>query len=210
MGVALGFLLGIAASAIAALVYEYGTRPKLKTVLDDSGRAQGQAPGNPPHEFYHLSVRNLPPMWPLPGRRPGWACRATLEVFNQDGSRAIPDAVPARWTSQPEPLLPAITGGQVGNLLDPARLVTARRVDVHEHEAQPLAIAVKFEGADDLHVFTNESYVFPRWQNPAWRLPRGTYRLLVTVYYERGRRQDVFELNNAGPRRDDVTVRASF
>jgi hypothetical protein len=146
----------------------------------------------------------MPTIRLLPGRRPAWACTASIDVFRRDGSRAITRDVIARWASQPEPLLPVIAQGQVGNVLDPARVMQARRMDVHEHSDEPIPVAVKFEGDPDCYIFTNESYQFPRWQNPAWRMPPGRYRLRVTVYYERGRAEREFELNNAGPRRDDV------
>jgi hypothetical protein len=113
VSIAIGFMLGILASGIAALVYEYGTRPLLQVLLDDSPRAQGQKPGQAPHEFYHLKVRNVPPRWPLLGRRPAWACKATIEVFDHNGKRVIPDTIIARWPSQPEPLIPAVNAGQV-------------------------------------------------------------------------------------------------
>ncbi|RKY10552.1 MAG: hypothetical protein DRP65_06420 [Planctomycetota bacterium] len=207
MELALGFLLGIIASGIAALVYEYSTRPLLKTLVDDSGRAQGQLPNEKPHEFYHLKVRNLPAKCPLPGRKPAWSCKANIEVFNTDGSRVIQDPIPARWTSQPEPLVPVLQAGQPANLLDPAKIITGRKVDVHGHEDQQLSIAVKFDGEPECHIFSNESYQFRRWQNPAWRLEIGTYRLRITLFYERGRSQDDFELRNSGPSRDDVQLR---
>jgi hypothetical protein len=198
-----GFLLGILASGIAWLITEYAAGPFLDVVADPN-RAQGQSPDNPPHEFYHVRVQNLPAKWPLPGRRPAWACTARIDVFRLDGSRAVPGDIIARWTSQPEPLLPVVSQGQVGNVLDPARLMQARRMDVHGHLEERVPVAVKFQGEPDCHVFTNESYLFPRWQNPSWRLPPGRYQLRVTVYYERGRAEKDFELRNDGLSRDDV------
>jgi len=201
------FLLGFLASATVAFLFEYGSRPKLRTLLDDSDRAQGKSNDNPPHEFYHLKVRNLQARCPLLNRRPAWSCKATLEVFNTDRSRAIQDSIQARWTSQPEPLSPHLKDGQVVNLLDPAKLVIARKVDVHQHEEQQLSAAIKFEGESDCHIFSNESYLFRKWQNPAWRLRNGTYRLRVTLYYERGRTEEDFELLNSGPSRNDFHLR---
>ena len=135
-----GFLLGILASGIAWLITEYAAGPLLDIVADPN-RAQGQSPGNPPHEFYHVRIRNLPARWPLPARRPAWACTARIDVFRQDGSRAITDGIVARWTSQPEPLLPVVSQGQVGNVLDPARLAQARRADVHGHLDERVSVA---------------------------------------------------------------------
>lgn len=204
--IVLGFILGIIASGIAAVVYEYASRPLLMTMLDDSGRARGQVPNNPPHEFYHLKVRNLPAKWPIPGRKPAWSCKAIIEVFNINGSLAIQDRITARWTTQPEPLLPTVMGNTYGNLIDPARMVAARKVDVHSHEDQQISLAIKFEGSPECHIFSNESYLFPRWQNPAWSLGVGTYRVRVTVYYERGRSQNDFEFRNLGPSCEDMYI----
>jgi hypothetical protein len=71
-------------------------------------------------------------------------------------------------------------------------------MDVHNHEDEALAVAVKLEGEDDCFLFTNESYLFPRWSNPEWRLGAGKHRLRVTVTYESGRAQMDFWLNNGG------------
>src|SRR5690349_18667751 len=154
----IGFVLGVVSSAIVWLYAEFSSRPLIDIVVDRN-RAQGQGEGNPPHEFYHVRVINVASRKFLPGRRPAWACRATIDVFRQDGSRAITgDDVIARWVSQPEPLLPIVSQGQIGNVLDPARLMQARRADVHGHSEEPLSVAVKFEGEPDCHIFTNESY----------------------------------------------------
>lgn len=202
----IGFGLGILASGTAWLLSEYAVRPLLDIIVDPN-RSQGQNPGPHPHEFYHVRVRNLPARWPLPGRRPAWSCRGTIEVLRPDGSRAVPEEIQARWTSQPEPLLPVIAGHHVGSVLDPSRLMQARKIDVHSHFDEPMSLAVKFEGEEDCYVFSNESYLFPRWQNPAWRLNRGAHLIRVTVYYERGYAQRDFELRNDGLSRDDVHIR---
>ena len=207
MALFLGFLLGIIASSVSVLIYEYASRPRLRTVMDDGGKAGGTHPDGGEYEFYHLKVCNLPAKRPLPGRKPAWSSSAHIEVFDLFGQRVIPDNIPVRWTSQPEPLERAIKDGQPVNLLDPAKLIMGRKVDVHQHEDQQIAVAVKFEGEDEFHIFTNESYLFPRWQNPAWRLGRGAYRVRVTVYYERGRSDDDFELINFGSRRHNLRLR---
>ncbi len=205
MQILLGFVLGILASAVAWLITEYAVRPLL-VITPDASRFQGQSQGNPPHEFYHVRIANAPAKWPLPGRRPAWACSVTLDVFRDDGSRVNTDAIHGRWTSQPEPLLPVLAGGQVGNILDPARVMQSRRMDIHAHQEELMAVAVKFEGEPDCHIFTNESYMFLRWQNPTWRFAPGRYILRVTLLYERGRAVKEFVLMNAGPSRDDLRL----
>lgn len=145
-------------------------------------------------------------MWPLPGRRPAWACQATLEVLADDGVTQVLPPIPARWTSQPEPILTVGVGQGIVQIPDVARMLAGRRIDIHNHEDQVMSIGVKFEGAPEFHLFTNESYVFPRWQNPAWSLARGRHRLRVSVFYERERTQRDFWLHNNGGRREDVRI----
>lgn len=207
MNVALGFLFGIVASGIAACFYEYATQPLLKIFIDNLRRAQGQIDNCPPDEFYHLKVQNVPSKLPLLGRRPAWSCKATLDIFNADGSRTIQNPIEVRWTSQPEPLIPVVDSGHPGRMIDPARLVAARKIDVHRHEDQRIPIAIKYEGEEDCYIFSNESYSFQKGQNPDWRLGTGVYRIRLTVYYERGCLSEDFEFGNSGPSRDDVYIR---
>jgi hypothetical protein len=199
----IGFTLGIFASVIAALYYEYGSRPCLKVILDDE-RFTGQAQGQPPHAFYHLKVRNIPPCWPIPGRKPAWSCKVTLEVFDLNDQRVISDIIIGRWPSQPEPLLPTVIGTQLSNLIDPARLITAQKIDIHQHEDQRFAVALKYDGETCCHIFSNESYFHQRWQRPDWRIEEGEFRLSITVYYERGREVSDFRLINQGNSRDGI------
>jgi hypothetical protein len=205
-----GFLLGIIASTIAWVISEHLARPVLDVVVDQ-GRAQGQVGENPPHQFYHVRVTNIPSRWPVPGRRPAWACRAIIEVFRQDGSRAINEDIVARWTSQPEPLVPVVSQGQVGNVVDFARVMQGRTMDVHGHRDELIPVVIKYEGEADCYIFTNESYLYPpRMQNPAWRLPLGRYRIRVTVHYAREPAVREFELRNEGTSRDSVCLVPHF
>jgi len=205
--IVIGFIFGIIASTLATLMIDYGTRPLLKIFLDDSPRAQGQIPNQPPHEFYHLKVRNVSAQWPLPGRRPAWSCKATIEIFDLNGTiRVIPETIVARWPSQPEPLLPTLSSGHLYNILDPARMLMAQKYDIHSHDNPKIDIALKYEGNQDCHVFSNESYLYPMWQNPNWRLNNGTYNLRITLYYERGRKEFNFRLRNTGNTRGDFSI----
>lgn len=202
----LTFALGILASGIAAVIYDQMTRARLRISIDGSGRVRAQMHGL--HEFHHLVVHNqrVISIWPFPGRRPAWSAKAHIEVFDAHNKPVIQDPVYARWTSQPEPLIPVVSGGAAMNLLDPAKLITGRKVDVHSHEGQQISLLIKFQGEDQCHIFSNESYPHPRWQNPAWRIPLGTFKVRATVFYERGREIANFKLVNSGPNLDDVQL----
>lgn len=206
LGLAGGFFLGILASSIAAILYDRWTRPKL-TILSDTGpRAQGQVPGKPPHEFYHVRVRNQAPPWPIGGRRPAWDTKITIEVVDEFGKSLLSEPIAGRWTSQPEPLLPIALADRVINVVDLARLIMARKVNVHSHDDQQVPLALKFDGNMDCHIFSNESYLHPDWKNPKWKLGEGSHRLRLILYYQRGREIFHFRLRNLGTSRDDVVV----
>ena len=201
-----GFLLGIVASGIAAIVYERATSPLVEITLDDRPIALGQYPGLPPLAFYHVRIRNLPVRWPFASRKPAWSSKATIEVFNLNGTRTIAEAIHARWPSQPEPVTPTVAGDQSINLVDFARLMNARKVDIHSHEDEYIALAVKYEGQPECYIFSNESYLHGAWSNPAWRLNSGKYRVLITVFYERGHAQRAFSLANLRTARNSVEI----
>lgn len=206
MELLIGALLRVLASVVAAIIYDRCTRPLLVIDTADGPRAQGQAEGAPPHEFFHVRLRNRPARWPLSGRKPAWSCQATLEVVTHDGASTVLGPIAARWTSLPEPVLAIGFGGAIVHIPDVAQMLTGRRVDVHNHEDQILAVALKFEGDDGCFLFTNESYAFPRWSRPEWRLPTGRHRLRIALHYDRGRGVNDFWLDNGGPRRDDIRL----
>jgi hypothetical protein len=204
---AIGFFLGIVASGIAAVLYDWFTKPLIEISLDDRPLAMGQYPNLASLAFYHLKVRNLPVKLPLASRKPAWSSKATIEVFKLDGARAISDPIHARWTSQPEPLAPAVSGNQLINLVDFARLMTARKVDIHAHEDEYISLALKYDGQPECYIFSNESYLHPpAWSNPAWRLDPGEYRIVATVFFERGRAWREFTLTNRRTARNSVEI----
>jgi hypothetical protein len=202
----IGFVLGIVASGIAAVIYEHATSPLVAISLDERPLALGQYPDLPPHAFYHLRISNVPAKLPFSSRKPAWSSKATIEVFDLNGNRVIADPIHARWPSQPEPLIPAVAGIQQVNLLDFSRLMNARKVDMHSHEEEYISLAIKFDGQPECYIFSNESYLYPAWSNPAWRLNLGTYRVLVTVFYSRGRAQCAFTLTNQRTARNSIEL----
>jgi hypothetical protein len=210
-GYLIGFALGIGASVAAAWLVEYGARPLVVVSPPDVWGIRRQYPdpqaGFLQAAFFHVSVRNIRRRLALLGPRPAWSCQASLEVTAESGSlRILP--IDGRWTAHPEPVAPATLGNASVLLLDPGKILAGRTLDVHAHQPQELCVGLKFEGEDDCFIFNNESYHFPRWKNPAWRLPRGTYRLRVTVAYEVGKSTAEFRLRNEGTSRDDVHLEA--
>jgi len=203
-----GFLLGILASGIAALVFDRATSPKLEIDLDASPRALGELGDGTKQEYHHVVVRNARTRLGLPGRRPAWACQATLEIFRWTGEPMTVVPIKARWASQPMPVSSFVHGGQIIQAADMAKIVAGRRIDIYSHQDERLTVALKHAAQSGIHLFSNESLQFERGCNPAWKLEMGTYRLRVTVYYERGDVHRDFEFANTGTTLDDVKIHA--
>jgi hypothetical protein len=200
-----GFALGLLSSSVVVLLYEYNTRPELYAVVDEK-----HTYGTHPHtykdyEFYHIIVRNKPSGYLMPSRKPAWSCSANINVLDMDNTILI-KGVQSRWTSQPDPLLPAVVGNSVANLIDPARIVLARKVDVHYNGEQHMPVAIKYEGEDYFYIFTNESYFDPEWKKPEWRLGKGNYIIEVILFYENGPSVIKFNLVNKGAKRSDLKL----
>ena len=194
--------MGLLSSGIVVLIYERKTQPDLEISLDPK-RTLGFFGGKVPFEFYHVIIRNKPPGRFFPTRKPAWACHAILDVLDSSGRVLIKD-VQARWTSQPEPLIPALQGNTISNLLDPARIVQSRKVDIHVHEDQHLPVLLKYEGDSKCYIFSNESYPYTLWKRPDWEISLGEFKIRITVFYERGPRVFVLGLTNSGTSRDDI------
>lgn len=192
IGLATGLVSGVVASALVAVLLELILRPNLEINVN-LGDIQGQAAGK---HLVHVSVANIP-AW-LPGRRPAWSTQAHLSVVKSDGTDTLVGPIPARWISQPEPIVTMETGQP---RLDVPRIIAGRKVDIHTHEPQALVIAMKFE--NDVYLFTNESYAYPNWANPNWKLSESRNRIRITVDYERGRETRDFWL-----RHDKVSLEA--
>lgn len=208
MQLLIGFVLGIVASGIAAIVFDHAISPKLEIVVDPGPRALGDLPDGTKLEYHHVIVRNARTRWPLPGRRPAWACQANISIFRWNGEPLTVVPIRARWASQPEPISSFVIGSQIVLAADMAKIIAGRRIDIYTHQDERLTIALKHKGQSGLHLFTNESYKFERGCNPAWELEAGTYRLRITVYYELGEACCDFELGNTGPNLEDVKIAA--
>ncbi len=199
------FVAGVISSTVAAIFFDRATRAKLEVVCDDGPRAQATLPDRTSQEFHHVVVRNVPWTWLRIGRRPAWACQATVDVLRWTGEPLI-EGIRARWSSQPEPISSFVVGDRVVAAVDMAKMIAGRRLDVYGHQPERLVVAIKHAGSPHIHLFSNESYQFEHSRNPDWRLDSGSYRLRVTIHYERGTVHQQFSLRNTGTSLDDVRI----
>lgn len=106
------------------------------------------------------------------------------------------------------PVSSFVVGDRVVLAADIAKIIAGRRVDIYTHQDERLNVALKHQGQSGIHLFTNESLEFERGCNPAWKLEPGTYRLRVTLYYERGEVHADFEFANTGANLGDVKIQS--
>jgi hypothetical protein len=93
---------------------------------------------------------------------------------------------------------PPVSGGTAGEqsgyrvVYDPSRDPGQRDIAVSEEGEQ---IAVAILRGNKAFAFTSESYRYPGWENPAWRLERGkTYRIVVRVRGSDIQQEQAFKL----------------
>ena len=202
----LGFALGLVGSAAVTVLYAYIVSPSLN-VLAVPNEALGMENSGGKTRLYHLSVKNqhVPLFSFLVTTQPAWSCRAKLDLLDTEG-RLVIGNINARWTSKPEPRARTGPGGML--LFDWSLVPQGRLCDVHEHYPELLVVAIKEEGESDCYLFSNESYRDTTWRlkKPDWRVPKGEYRLRVTLLYQRKPVCEEFRVSNNGPSLDDLRI----
>ena len=196
-------LAGVVVSIIAimlVILVEWLKRPRL-----DIKPAVWQAPGPVPHAFASVRVYNRP----LPGlissvlmRATAQGCEVTLEFCDQAGRTRVLPIVPARWSSQPEPLrsvtvIDPKTGGQSNVLqFEPALVPESRRLNIPPgNDGHEVAVALqRFDGS--AHAFGADSYIYPEWRHRDRNLGSAVYRVTVRLQASGIKISKKFELEN--------------
>jgi len=148
---------------------------------------------------------------PLPGflrtmivRAPAQCCEVTLEFREPGRDYIVIPLVPARWSSQPEPLRSVMVTDDGGS---PSFVVQYDRTMVPQTKRLDLAagedgeeVAVAVQRADgSAHAFGAESYEFENWSNPNWELRRQVYEVTVHITASGLTHSRRFRLDNTAP-----------
>ncbi|MBS2032009.1 MAG: hypothetical protein JST54_29190 [Deltaproteobacteria bacterium] len=108
--------------------------------------------------------------------------RALVSFFD-DKDRTLFEGreMSGRWSSAPEPTSPFLGGdGKLVLLLNPSLVPQGEIQDFARREAQTLAIAIRIEGSGAWG-FTPNSYAYPEFQHPDWRLPSQVLRVRIRI-----------------------------
>lgn len=142
------------------------------------------APASPvPWTFATVGIRNAPPpRWiPFLARETALACRATIQFYRR--GEAVTSPIAGRWSDRPEPIRAELVDpatGQVIGMLAPDLIPESQVYDlVAGGRWEEVAVAVLRDG--EAYAWGAESYGFPNWRNPEWKLERGEYDVTVSA-----------------------------
>lgn len=204
----MGIVLG-AVALIVAVGIEWAKRPRL-SIEPGEFFAQGPVAWT----FAPVWVRNkqMPRLlrWFL-AREAAQACRATLDFYTWGTDTKVMPSVPGRWSGNPEPLRAVRVDPDPTNAMayaaagqEPPVQFYAEydpTLDSREHDVrssgdgEQVAVAVlRADGSGDAYAWGTESYAYPKWDKPEWRLPHGTYKVVVTIESSSVAKQRTFKL----------------
>lgn len=202
----IGVVSGLAASFFVLYIYDQETRPLVDINTEENPAVSPDGTAC----FNHLIVSQKKPAyltWAC--RKPAWSCKATYDVYDSDRKRKIIESVQCRWPSAPEPLnaLPDGRGG-VQLIPDFSRLFLGRKADIFYNEDQALDLVLKRNGEEDCYIFTNECYLDGgfNYHGEKYKLSKGSYWILASVFYETETLRRWFRLENNGTNKESVKV----
>jgi hypothetical protein len=144
-----------------------------------------------PWHFAIVDVRNAAPSrWvPFLARETAFDSEVSIQFFRR--AEAVTEVIPARWSDRPEPIdhqLATDAQGQpfIAAVFAPNLVPDSRRLDLPAGgRRQEVAVAVLRDG--EAYGWGAESYAFPFWRNPDWRLSeRAEYEVVLTIQWAGG------------------------
>jgi hypothetical protein len=199
-GIATDLVLGVLASVIVTVFFEFLKHPSLRVSeapRDDMHYGTGHKIARVAR-FIQVRVVNRKPLvffrWLL-SRYTALQCQAEISFFRLDGQKIFD--MTGRWSGWPEPLaLTGHVGGMPIQLVNPYYLSPEfRRVDIYPRVPRKLDIAVRFDDESECYGWTTENYQ-EEWRSPSRRLPQGTFLVKVTVYTDSKPSCGLFRLIN--------------
>lgn len=150
-----------------------------------------------PWKFVAIRVLNLPLTpklaW-LFNRRSADGCEVHIS-FQRRGEQQPRVSMSGRWSGHPEPVRLELRGEPptVVGIYDPTLVPSSYRFDVPATGAwQEVAVAVLRDG--EVYAFSAESYAYPDWKRPDWRLEPGEWDVAVTAAAAHARENAKFRL----------------
>lgn len=198
-------LIGVISSLTVAMFVEWERQPRLILSIPEPSDQdyRGQLAPVQIMRCLRIRVRNRELPWLLRWMRRESAenCLGTIQFLYLDGGKYFVNPMPARWTGSPEaaPLRGRLIDNMASQyqieLWDVTRLSIISKIDIPAGEQEDLDVAVRCDDDLDCYGFNNASYRF-NWRNEEWKLPRGRYRVDVTVRSAGQKISQRFLINN--------------
>lgn len=194
----LGVILGVAA-ILLTLAVERAKRPRLEL---QAPRWQAAHPVE--WQFATVGVRNKPLRRPFSAvltRQSAAGCTVWIEFRRVDRTELAIPRLPGRWSAHPEPIRLQPGGATIGGIkmvpmFDPSLVPPSYQLDVSPGDtSQEIAVAV-LRSDGEAYGFTAESYQYPEWRNPAWKLEKGQYEVTVMAEASGSRAVRAFRLDH--------------
>lgn len=192
--------LGLAAAALALpVVIEAVKRPRIEMKVEPW---VPQLPVQWQFATVWVRVRPLPRgLSALLVRESATGATTTIE-FRQGGRRVIPE-VAARWSAQREPIEAEVKGYVAAQPIIELRYKPDAVPRTKVHDLAPgrweeVAVAVLRDDGE-AYAFGAESYAYPEWRRPEWKLERGEYDVTVRIESAGPSATRQFRLDNLAP-----------
>lgn len=180
-------LVSFAASFLAvvlALWVEHKRQPDIDIVADDHANAdvtyaKGHPRGGERWKYFRVRISNKQFGFPF-----GWIPRYTAQncsaliTFSRVGTDNTGFSMKGRWAGTPEPV--HFPGDQVF-----VKILFPDPVSIAPGASEILDIFTQQESDRCAYGWNNESYLHG-WRNPAYKLERGTYNVIVTIITQNG------------------------
>jgi hypothetical protein len=208
-----GAFVGAVLSVLFVVYLEYTRKPKLRLVIETPPTDADYADKPARHaRFVRVRLQNLPmrKAFRWLGRSGAMQCHGDVQFCHfEDGGPIFARPMPIRWAGD-DPISYHVANGQIVPLFDPAKYQAAFYRDVYPGESRPIDVAGRFDDESECYGWSNETYLPNRgWRNPDWKLPRGRYLVIVTVYSAGDECSGVFQLENSVGIKDFRLLEAS-
>jgi hypothetical protein len=175
----INLLVSFALGALTVALTEWYKGPKVRIELGPPADVPGT--GGLTRRFVQVNVVNRPAHSLLRRvftREAANNCFGTIEFQHLNGDPLFP-RIDGRWSASLE--IPQVV--QPNSMFSPNLIEPLRFRAVYSNRPELLTIAVKWANEDECHGFNNMSYFHQRFQNPAWTIQEGVYRVHVEINF---------------------------
>jgi len=169
------------------------------------------------YRFIHGMVINRPHgKFKWLDRNPAIDTRINMTFYDRGHTRLF-RSIPAKWDAGQESITPTIqihvheatNRVEIQNIsqFDSTKIPFGVKANIlPNNEGETFAFIVKHQGQNECYSFNGESYQFPFWSNPNWKIGTGEFIIEVSAISGNSSVTRRFILINNGPNLTDVSL----